>query len=210
MKAQIYVNRHVMAANKKATKETGEIVDNEAIAVNTYLGSIYCKKVEFTQGCKLIQDAKNALCSGAGIWIEIDDFETLIIDDVEARRSMFKKRKVLDLEEYFWQFVEEAGWNNNKDYQAIAKRLSPKYGADREALQVMFRELKRNLSKNLDDYFDPEELEVSDDGFDDLVSHIIGMGKEEYYRVLNKPDKAIAYRNSCVESFAYVLLELRA
>jgi hypothetical protein len=28
MKAQIYINRHVVNANKKATAEAGEIVDN--------------------------------------------------------------------------------------------------------------------------------------------------------------------------------------
>ena len=89
MKAQIYINRHVVAANKKASKETGEIVDKSAIAVNTYKGSIYCKEVEFTAGGKLIQDAENARCSGATIWLEVDDFESLIIDGVKANQAMF-------------------------------------------------------------------------------------------------------------------------
>ena len=90
MRAKIYVNRHIMAANKKATKETGELIDNRAIAVNTYKGSIYCKTVELTAGGKLIQDAENARCSGATIWIEAE-FESLIIDGVEANRAMFHK-----------------------------------------------------------------------------------------------------------------------
>ena len=47
MKAQIYVNRHKMAANKKATKETGLIVDRPAIAVNTYKGSVYVRLVQY-------------------------------------------------------------------------------------------------------------------------------------------------------------------
>lgn len=88
MKAQIYINRHVVAANKKNSKETGKLVDQPAIAVNTYLGSIYCKEVEFTG--KLIQDAANARCSGATIWIETE-FESLIIDGIKANRSMLKK-----------------------------------------------------------------------------------------------------------------------
>jgi hypothetical protein len=87
MKAQIYVNRHIMTANKKATKETGEIVDRPAIAVNTYKGSVYCKEVEFIQGCKLIQNAEQARCSGATIWIEVDDSETLIIDGKEMLKN---------------------------------------------------------------------------------------------------------------------------
>lgn len=88
MKAQIYINRHIVQANKKATNETGVTVDSAAIAVNTYLGSIYAKEVEFTGNCKLIQDAAKARCSGATIWLE-SEFENLVIDGVKANTSMF-------------------------------------------------------------------------------------------------------------------------
>lgn len=90
MKAQIYINRHTIAANKKASKETGGVVDNPAIAINTYLGSIYAKKVEFSAGCQLIQDASNARCSGATVWMEAD-FESLIIDGEKADRRKLRK-----------------------------------------------------------------------------------------------------------------------
>lgn len=92
MKARIYVNRHIQAANKKATKETGILTDYPAIAVNTYKGSIYCKEIRFTAGGKLIQDAENAICSGATIWIEVNDFESLIIDGKTANRFMLEKK----------------------------------------------------------------------------------------------------------------------
>lgn len=98
MKAQIYVNRHKTEANKKASKETGQLTDHPAIAVKTYKGSIYCKTVEFTRGGKLIQDAENARCSGATIWIEVDDLTTLIIDGVRGNRSMYEKKKGLNNE----------------------------------------------------------------------------------------------------------------
>ena len=54
MKAQVYINRHVMTANKKATKDRGVPIDEAAISVNTYLGVVYGKEIEFTQGCKLV------------------------------------------------------------------------------------------------------------------------------------------------------------
>lgn len=92
MKAQIYINRHIVGNNKKATKETGTVIDEPAIAVHTYLGSVYAKEVQFTSGCKLIQDAENARCSGATIWIEAE-FESLIIDGVKAERSLFGQYK---------------------------------------------------------------------------------------------------------------------
>ena len=186
MKAQIYVNRLVMAANKKATKETGEIVDNKAIAVNTYKGSIYCKEVEFTAGGKLIQDAENARCSGATIWIEVDDFESLVIDGVEANRSMYEEP--LEIEDYFWQFIEDFRANKDDNYVAIARRLSPKYAADKKALQVIFKELQEKLITKLD----RDELELSIVMHEDLISSLIGLGKKRYYSVLKNPRSAMS------------------
>lgn len=92
MKAHVYVNRHIVASNKKASKDKGEIIDKPAIAIKTYLGSVYAKEVQFTAECKLIQNAENARCSGATIWIETE-FESLIIDGVKARRSLFAQSK---------------------------------------------------------------------------------------------------------------------
>lgn len=93
MKAQIYINRHIVQANKKASAESGRVVDEAAIAVNTYLGSVYAKEVELAAGCKLIQDAAHARCSGATIWIEVPEFESLVIDGVKATRAMLVKPK---------------------------------------------------------------------------------------------------------------------
>lgn len=90
MKAQIYINRNIVQSNKKATKESGVLVDEAAISIYTYLGSIYAKEVELTAGAKLIQNASSASCSGATIWLQVEDFCTLIIDGRKAERSMFK------------------------------------------------------------------------------------------------------------------------
>ncbi len=202
MKARIYVNRHKTEANKKATKETGELVDKPAIAINTYKGSIYCKEVEFTRGGKLIQDAENARCSGATIWIEVDDFESLIIDGVEADRSMYDEQKTLKLKDYFWQFVEDFKGIKDDNYLAIARRLSPKYAADKQALITVYKELHEKLQSKLD----RDELELSIDEVDDLISSIIGLGKKRYYSALKNPHSAmyLTYStNSC-----YTVLDL--
>jgi hypothetical protein len=85
MKAQIYINHHIVQANKKT------LADHQpAITINTYLGSLYAKEVEFTGAAKLIQDESNARCSGATIWVEVPEFTTLVIDGVKAHRGMFK------------------------------------------------------------------------------------------------------------------------
>lgn len=88
MKATIYINRHVVAANKKATKESGETHDEPAITINTYMGSIRCKRVIMEGTTRLIQNAEDARCSGATIWVETE-FENLTIDGHKANRAMF-------------------------------------------------------------------------------------------------------------------------
>lgn len=95
MKAQIYINRHTILANKKASL-AGNFTDEPAIAVRTYLGVIYCKSVEFLPSSNpvLIQDAENPICSGATVWIEVERFESLIIDGIQANRTMLPKLAV--------------------------------------------------------------------------------------------------------------------
>ncbi len=73
MKARVYINRHVVAANKKNNQ------DKPSISINTYKDVTYCKKIEFTKGCTLIQDKDNAICSGATIWMEAE-FEDLVFE----------------------------------------------------------------------------------------------------------------------------------
>ena len=79
MKAEVFINRHIVGQNKKTTKETGELKDEPAIAINTSKGVTYCKTVQFPSNAKLVQDPTNARCSGATIWIECE-YESLIID----------------------------------------------------------------------------------------------------------------------------------
>ena len=85
MKARIYINRSIVKANQKLSRQTGTIVDNpahaesapSATAINTSQGSIYAREVELTGGGRLLQDVENAHCSGATIWIECD-WESLV------------------------------------------------------------------------------------------------------------------------------------
>ena len=199
MKAQIYVNRHKVAANKKATKDTGIVVDEPVISVNTYKGSIYCKEVTLPAGAKLIQNAEDARCCGATIWIETE-FESLVIDGVKANRSMYKEP--LEIEDYFWQFIEDFKATKDDNYIGIARYLSPKYAADKKALQVMFKELQEKLQQKLD----REELELDEDDFNDLTDSIIGLGKKRYYSVLKNPRSAM-YLTDSIKS-CYCVLDL--
>jgi hypothetical protein len=83
MKATIVVNRHIVAQNKKQSKELGQVCDQAAISVSTYRQTIYCKQIEFSGKARLIQDAQSARCSGATFWLEAE-FESLVIDGKPA------------------------------------------------------------------------------------------------------------------------------
>ena len=73
MKARIYINRHIVAANKKHSR------NDPAISINTYKGVEYCQKIALSNAV-LIQDMSNPICSGANIWIECDRSDITIID----------------------------------------------------------------------------------------------------------------------------------
>ena len=63
MKALIYINRHIVANNKKLGK------NDPAICINTYKGKTYCQRVQIADAT-LVQDPSHAICSGATIWLE--------------------------------------------------------------------------------------------------------------------------------------------
>lgn len=90
MQAKIYINRAIVRKNKKQSQESGKLVDEPAIAINTYRGSVYVKSVQLPPNAVLRQDASNAQCSGATIWIECL-FEELILDGKPAHRSMLPR-----------------------------------------------------------------------------------------------------------------------
>jgi len=63
MKALIYINRHIVAMNKKLGR------NDPAICINTYKGKTYCQQVQIAEAT-LVQDPSHAICSGATIWLE--------------------------------------------------------------------------------------------------------------------------------------------
>ena len=73
MKALIYINRHHVRENKK--NET----DIPCIAIRTYKGVQYTKRVKLNKDWELIQDFKKPICSGATLWLsgQFEDLEIL-------------------------------------------------------------------------------------------------------------------------------------
>lgn len=111
----------------------------------------------------------------------------------------------------FWADIAPLGWGTRStDYKKMKKHLMKVWDkAEADAAGDTFSRLKGQLSRVIDGWVRDtgKELGLGDDGYDDLISHIIGLGQREYERVLKKPSLAydLAVSGKFKESFAYVM-----
>lgn len=115
----------------------------------------------------------------------------------------------------FWAIVQSLGWGRSYDYKAMKADLISRLDEQQaKEFRGHFSRLKDALKKKLNDWEQDtgEDLGVGDDGFDDLTSHIIGLGKREYDAVMRDPAKGAARASARYgspdgykESFAYAI-----
>lgn len=125
--------------------------------------------------------------------------------DLRPHLLAFLKKAAPMPEAEFWKVVEPYGWGTKTtDYKKIKKDLISRFSLEEsESLSETFKAIKGRLYKALD----RKVSGVGDDSFDDLLSHIIGMGKKEYDAVMKNPALAQdrVNRRDFVESFSYAL-----
>ena len=107
----------------------------------------------------------------------------------------------------FWELVKQADWPN-KDYEKVkihyVKTLSREQSKlFRASASKFYRELDEKIEVSPFRY----GLNVGDDGYNDLLYHIIGLGKEEYYKHLNNIGfvKRLGNSYGYKESFSYCI-----
>ena len=114
--------------------------------------------------------------------------------------------------EWFWGVVAETDWATRQTQpieegqRFLKERLSSEEIAAFDAQLQFFRfELHRVLTEYEEE--SGEEFETGDDGFDDLVCHIIGLGRQEYEAVVANPHLALqrAQSGDYKESFRYLV-----
>lgn len=104
------------------------------------------------------------------------------------------------------------GWARNKfNCEEIAKKLYKKNKQEREEIEnFVMTKFKEMSSKIVGWEQNNRTLNIcSDDGFSDVIYHVIGLGQKEYEKVLKNPVLLeTRYRNEDYkESFAYCFLE---
>ena len=116
--------------------------------------------------------------------------------------NITEARYAQNSEALFWDFVRAADWTNDHDYKRIRDMIE--HLGQNKAVELMkvYDKLSGDLYNHLDDVIEG----VSDDGFSDLVSHIVGSGKEVYHDVMEDPRFAqdIVDRNQYEEGFQYI------
>ena len=118
----------------------------------------------------------------------------------------------------FWELVEKLNWKENCRKDNCTKKLREKFyqlcegntyvmdyfnkyrNSLRHVLQCVLNEYEL---KTYGDRCASEFFKYGDDSWNDMANHIIGMGKETYFAILNDPKLASEYTEDFVESFAY-------
>ena len=107
--------------------------------------------------------------------------------------------------------IAKIGWGTKSvDYNKLRKKLNLLFPNHRNILHSFVCAKKKILKAKLDEFADKNGNRrtywgMGDDSFDDLTAHIIGLGKETYYKIMRNPilAKEIKYK----ESFMYVFHE---
>jgi hypothetical protein len=118
-----------------------------------------------------------------------------------------KKKVDIEKENYYWNLIKEIGWGTKTtDCDAISKWLNKKFTKKeiKEFEDFVWSKVS-DIHKCLEKDAYKSQLSIGytgDDGFDDLCKHIVGMGKEQYEKVLKEKDVPAGFEY--VECFTYI------
>jgi hypothetical protein len=116
-------------------------------------------------------------------------------------------------EQTFWSIVAELGWGTTTtDYKAIEKVLMKRLTREEaEAMRAHLDAAESRVYKALDQWQREGDYDSrymgSDDGFGDLIAHIVGLGREEVDAVIADPARAKKRYDASDfrESFSYAI-----
>ena len=116
-------------------------------------------------------------------------------------------------EEEFWKIIDNCGWGTEStDYTAIKVKLMKFFDFDALAMDEFSKEVQKKtgiLYKLIMAYEESSRTScgLGDDGFSDLLAHIVGLGQTEYDAVIKEPKLAVdrAQAWEYVESFGYAV-----
>ena len=117
-----------------------------------------------------------------------------------------------NIEDRFWEMVDQVNWIRNPIYnnseELVLKYISPNFSWEEyiqfsELYKKYYGELSRSLFNH---WISLSEYSVSDDGYTDVISSMIGSGKNFYYSSFSSIDLFINMikSNNYRENFGYL------
>ena len=115
-----------------------------------------------------------------------------------------------DLEDKYWQQIEELEWSKDGDYKRIEEYIKNNYSYSSARQLDNFVDSKViELGKRFhNDWLGNPGIGVSDDGWSDLRNEVVGRGKEFYENITVEKLQEMADSNDYNESFAYCFIFL--
>lgn len=129
----------------------------------------------------------------------------------ERRKEAAAHRLAAMSDAEFWKIVEMLKWGRPKtDYRRMQKQLMRMWRPeDAKAFRTTMDKLYGALDKAFSKWENEERkrVELGDDGYSDLLHHIIGLGKREYDKVMKDPSLAYdrGQKLKFTESFSYAI-----
>jgi len=122
-----------------------------------------------------------------------------------------KQRTGTCTDEIYWQAVAEIGWGTKTtDSRAVEAAILKSW--DNEFIYTFDRRtaaLRQELSAKVERYEDLNDVSCGcgDDGFSDLINHVVGLGKEVYEAAMADPMLVVKRGRAYdyVESFSYCI-----
>tara|TARA_R110000765_G_scaffold63972_1_gene124449 strand:+ start:197 stop:568 length:372 start_codon:yes stop_codon:yes gene_type:complete len=110
-----------------------------------------------------------------------------------------------NLENKYWQQIEELEWSKDADYRRIEQQLKNNLTPS-ESIQLddFARNKVDELGKRFyNDWLGDPGIDVSDDGWSDLRNEVVGRGKEFYENITVAKLQEMANVMDYHESFSY-------
>ena len=110
-----------------------------------------------------------------------------------------------NLENEYWQQIEKLEWAKDANYDRIEQYLKDNLTVS-ECIQLS--DFVKNKTDQLrirfhDDWLGDPGIDVSDDGWSDLVNEVVGRGKEFYENITLKKLQEMANVMDYHENFSY-------
>jgi hypothetical protein len=116
----------------------------------------------------------------------------------------FNKLPFIMSDDELWEMIESFNWVSDHDYERIQKIIDKLPKNTYDQLKDFYDQKDSELySKFEEDWLGDPGIQVSDDGWSDLIAEVIGRGKDFYNNITVEKLQDMAIHNDYTENFGY-------